>query len=163
MPRYTVAVDGRIGAPLESVKPNGEIVVEFELVNDVLAWIADQLVTHSPVGSGKDRHPGLYQKSHTLFADGQETDVGAVIPPADEYVFINTLPYARKIEHGLSRQAPDGVYQAVAILAQRRFGNIAQISFSYRAPFQGSFLSARSGGNKTENRQPAIIVKLGDI
>ena len=53
---------------------------------------------------------------------------------AEEYVFINTQPYARKIEgtggRRMAPQAPDGVYQAVATLAQRRFGNIARITFS---------------------------------
>jgi hypothetical protein len=155
IPRYTVSVDGREGAALASVKPNGVVVVEFELLNDTLAWIADQLITHSPVVTGK------YQKSHSLFADGIEIEIGAVIPPAEEYVFINTQPYARKIELGSSSQAPQGVYQVVAVLARRRFGNIAKISFAYRAPFGGRFLTARQGGNKAQNRQPAIIVKVG--
>jgi hypothetical protein len=155
IPRYTVAVDGRVGASLESVSSKGVISVEFALVNDTLAWIADQLSTHSPTKSGR------YKKSHTLFDDGHEVDVGGVIPDADEFVFINTVPYSNKIERGSSSQAPDGVYQVVAVLAATRFGNIAKISFSYRAPFAGSFLSARQGGNKAKNRQPAIIVKVG--
>lgn len=158
-PRSKTFVDGREGAALESVKPDGVIVTEFELVNDVLRWVADQLEMHSPVGSGRDPHPGLYKKSHTLFADGQEVSVGAVLPAAEEFVFINLVPYARKIELGSSSQAPDGVYQAVAILAQRRFGNIARISFGYRTAISGSFVGGRLG-NKSENRNPAIIVRL---
>lgn len=157
MPGYTVSVDGQAGAPLTSVKPDGVIVTEFELFNDVLAWIADQLEQHSPVGSGRDPHPGLYRKSHTLFADGQEVPVGNVVSPADEYVFINMEPYARKIELGSSSQAPDGVYQVIAILGQRRFGNVAKISFGYRTAISGAFVGGRAG-NKSENRNPAIIV-----
>lgn len=160
IPRHTIAVDGRIGAPLASVTPDGVVVAEFELVDDVLKWIADQLTTHSPVGSGRDPHPGLYRKSHTLFADGVETDVGGIIPDADEYVFINLVPYAKRIELGSSSQAPDGVYQAVAVLAQQRFGNIARISFGYRTAISGVFVGGRVG-NKSENRNPAVIVKLG--
>jgi hypothetical protein len=153
LPKYTVSVDGR-EAPLTSVKPDGVVVVEFELLNDTLAWIADQLIAYSPVKTGK------YKKSHTLFADGTEVEIGAVIPTASEYIFLNTQPYSRKLEMGRSSQAPQGVYQAVATLARRRFGNVAKISFAYRAPLGGKFRSARQGGNKSENRQPAIIIGM---
>lgn len=153
LPRYTVSVDGREGAALESVKPDGVIVTEFELVNDVLIWIADQLNIHSPFKTGR------FRRHNTLFADGQETNVGAVIPLAETYTFINTTPYARKIERGASSQAPDGVYQAVALLASRRFGNIAKISYSFRTAISGSFVGGRVG-NRSENRNPAIIVRL---
>lgn len=176
VPQYTVSVDGRIGASLDQVKPDGVIVAEFELFNDVLAWIADQLVTHSPVGGGGDKHPGLYQKSHVLFADGAEVEVGGVIPAASSYVFLNATPYARKIEKGSSSQAPDGVYQAVAILAARRFGNVAKIEFAYRALMSGpggsgrgtsrfrhgSSARAMRRGIVSDQRSPAIIVTLGD-
>jgi len=72
-------------------------------------------------------------------------------PPAQEYVFVNTTPYARKIEGNKGRppsspQAPDGVYQAVATLA-RKFSNVAKVTFSYRTV---------AGGE----RNPAIIVRL---
>jgi hypothetical protein len=153
MPRYTVAVDGRAGAPLETVKPDGVISAEFELFDDVLVWIADQLEKHSP------RLTGKYAMSHTVFADGVEVDVGAKIPDAQEIVFISTLPYARKIERGESSQAPDGVYQVVATLAQRRFGNIAKVTFSYRTALSGSLIGGRAGDRSSE-RNPAIIVRL---
>lgn len=153
MLRYTVAVDGRAGAPLETVKPDGVISAEFELFDDVLVWIAGQLETHSP------RLSGRYAKSHTIFADGVEVDVGAKIPDAQEFVFISTLPYARKIERGESSQAPDGVYQVVATLAQRRFGNIAKVTFSYRTALSGSLIGGRAGDRSSE-RNPAIIVRL---
>lgn len=141
VPPYEVFVDGREGAPLTSVKPDGTIRAEFQLVNEALAWISTQLQMHSPVLTGR------FAKSHELFADGVDTENPNVAPPAEEYVFINTQPYARKIERGMSPQAPDGVYQAVATLAQRRFGNVAKITFSYRTV---------AGGE----RNPAIIVRL---
>jgi hypothetical protein len=144
VPPYEVYVDGREGAPLTSVQPDGVIRAEFELVNEALLWIYQQLEKHSP------RLTGQYASSHVLFADGTEVSV-INPPPAEEYVFVNTTPYARKIEGTnkrppLSPQAPDGVYQAVAKLA-RKFGNVAKISFSYRTV---------AGGE----RNPAIIVRL---
>lgn len=152
-PRYTVKVDGREGAALESVKPDGEIFAEFELFNDLLRWIDQQLTIHSPKKSGR------YLKSHTLFADGVETEPATMLPAADEFVFISTVPYARKIERGASSQAPDGVYQVVATLAQRRFGNVARITFAYRTAIGGAFIGGRVG-NRSKERNPAIIVRL---
>lgn len=140
-PPYTVAVDGRVGAPLQSVKPEGVIAAEFEVFSNVLVWIDEQLQIHSPVKTGR------YKKSHILYADGVETSPTVIATAADEYAFVNSQPYSRKIERGLSPQAPDGVYQAVAVLAQGRFGNIAKVSFSYRAILGGE-------------RNPAVIVRL---
>lgn len=157
---FIVYVDGKRDVPLTDVRADGgEIDVEFEVAEDVLRWIADQLEKHSPVGSGKDPHPGLYKKSHVLFADGKEVEDITKTPPAAEYDFVNIVPYARKIERGSSSQAPDGVYQAVAILAQQRFGGIADISFAYRTPEEGAIVPAPRG-NRSEGRNPAIIVKL---
>lgn len=178
VPRYTVSVDGQVGAALTSVKPDGVIVAEFNVLIDALAWIEDQLIKHSPVGSGRDPHPGLYQRSHALFADGQEINVGDKIPDAEEYVFINDQPYARKIEGGpgkvaISPQAPEGVYQVVAHLAASRFGDVAKITFTFQAFIGGSVgtwaattkMSSKghaSAWARAEwlSRQPAIVVKI---
>lgn len=141
LPPFQTFVDGNRGAPLESVKPGGVIVVEFELVSDVLRYIGEQLVLHSPHLTGR------YEQSHRLFADGTPIDFNATAQGlAGEYVFVNTQPYARKIERGQSPQAPHGVYEAVATLAKRRFGRLAKIEFNFRT---------LTGGQ----RQPAIIVQ----
>lgn len=136
-PPQRVYVDGREGAPLESVKPvGGTILAEFDLLEDSLRWIGQQLVLHSPVRTGK------YANSHILFLDGEEMNPNDPIPPTfGEIVFLNTQPYARKIERGLSDQAPDGVYEAVAALAKRRFGNIVNIRFTYRAFSEGGIMA----------------------
>jgi hypothetical protein len=132
-PKYKTFVDGRSEARLESVRPKGgSIVFEFELVVDVLQWIHATLRERSPVLSGR------YRDSHTLFADGREADVGS-IPAAAEYTFMNTVPYARKIEVGRTRagrsfviQVPNRIYERTATDARARFGNVARISFDFR-------------------------------
>lgn len=169
VPAYDTFVDGRKGAALSTIKPNGVAVFEFELLDDVFGWIDLQLITHSPVKSGR------YRKSHAFIADGVEVDPQAAkIPDAREYVYLSTAPYARKIERGLSPQAPEGVYQAVAVLAAKRFGNIARIKFGYRAPLFGSVhewakrtkLEGRGrrigSSSRAEwlRRQPAIIITV---
>lgn len=155
-PEHKTFVDGRKEAPLESVKPDGLIVFEFNLITDLLAWIAEQLETHSPIRTG------AFAKSHKLFADGVEADP-ANPPPAEEYVFMSLLPYAESLEHGHSKQDPNGIYEVVATLAQRRFGNQAVVRFMYRTPF-GMTLSGLAGSARRQPHkdahQPAITVVL---
>lgn len=142
MPRHETFVDGRQGAAEETVKPDGTIAYGFALIEDLLSWVGEQLIIYSPVKSGK------YQRSHVLLADGVEVTAGEPIPSEiGELVFVNTQPYARKIESGSSPQAPDGVYEAVATLARRRFGNVARVAFSYRDVLD-------------LGRQPAIIITV---
>lgn len=166
-PGHDTYVDGRRETNLNTVRPDGVITFDFDLLNDLFGWIDLQLVKHSPVKDGD------YRRSHLLLADGVAIDPNGMIPEAREYVYINTQPYARKIERGLSNQAPDGVYQVVAELAKRRFGNIAQIRFSYRVPLFGEIDAwaaktkmqrAERPGLKGERRaewlrrQPAIVI-----
>lgn len=172
VPDYEVAVDGRPGAALETVKPDGVIIAEYDLLMEVFAWIGAQLVTSSPHRSGR------YAASHVFLADGVEVDPAGAVPDATEYVFLNAQPYARKIDRGLSSQAPDGVYQAVAAMATRRFGNIARVYFGYRSLIGGdvgtwaasSRMATRAPSRNIMGsaarrdwltRQPAIIIRLG--
>jgi hypothetical protein len=152
---YEQFVDGRADAALNSVNPDGgTIVFTFDVVNSALEWIGKQLLLNSPVGKG----PIHYKDSHILLADGVEIDADGEIPPADEYVFVNKLPYARKIERGESEQAPDGVYEVVADMASRRFGNVAKIRFTYRALYQPATRSKADKSASRDSRNPAISV-----
>jgi hypothetical protein len=159
VPTHETIVDGAIGASEDTVRPGGVIVYTFDLITDMFAWIEDQLIQNSPVGSGRDPHPGLYKRSHLFFADDVEAD--PLKPPAGIKVgtFVNAVPYARKIEAGESPQFPDGVYEAVAHTASRRFGNVARIVFDYRTAVGGAVLSGLKG-NKSAGRNPAIIATV---
>jgi hypothetical protein len=152
-PDHITIVDGRRGAEEESNRGNGSTIeYEFQVVlASVFEWIGEQLVLHSPVGTGRDPHPGLFAKSFLFFADGTEVDPTRPVPKAAEYVFLNSLPYARKIEAGESPQAPDGVFEAVASMAAKRFSNVARIGFGYRTP---------NGDKGRLTRQPAIVITL---
>jgi hypothetical protein len=144
VPSHRTIVDGRAGAALESVSLNGgTIEFDFDFIDPaILRWISDTLHQFSPVRTGR------YQRSHILLADGVEIDPTGAIPPAREYIFINSQPYAKAIERGLSPQRPEGVYQAVAIMAQRK-SNL-DISFGYQP---------LPGGGKWVGAQPAIVVR----
>jgi hypothetical protein len=164
VPPYQTFVDGRKSGALDRVRPDGVIVAEFDLISGLLSFVSEQLWIHSPVRTGR------YQKSHRIFADGAligevATNTRALAGPggrwtsgridAREWVFVSVVSYARRIERGWSPQAPDGVYQAVAALARRRFASLARVQFTYRGVNGLSFPKRRSS---TDMRQPAIVI-----
>jgi hypothetical protein len=156
VPAHQTVVDGAAGISEDHVRPDGVIVYTFELLGELFAWISEQLRVHAPVRSGR------FRDSFELFADGVLVDPAGEIPPAREYVFLSPLAYARKIEGSAvrppeSRQAPDGVFEAVAALAAQRFGNQALIRFSFRAPLGEQLVSGKAG---RDLRVPAIVVTL---
>lgn len=180
----TVFVDGREGAALESVNPDrGIIVAEFDLVLDVLDWILTRLRESSPVRSGK------YREGHRLFADGKEVSLSEEVPPAEEYAFTNTVPYSSRLEVGKTKsgrafviQIPPKLYFRVAGEARKRFGNIADINYTFRGIIDGAQVNAEKmpsslkrsrnrrgqfvttgtarGYNKSKNRFPTLTIRL---
>lgn len=127
VPDHDTFVDGAKTTSLTGITGRSTVLFEFHLLVDVIEWIDEQLIIHSPVRTER------YARSHVWFADGVEFENPSRPPPAEGYVVLNAQPYARKIERGLSSHAPDGVYEAVATMAKRRFGNIAYVGFSYRS------------------------------
>lgn len=175
--QYRTFVNGSANDRLETVNPDsGTIAAAWDLGTDVVKIVGDMLREHSPVGSGRDPHPGLYRDSHILFADGVEVKSPDPSLSAKEWVYISGVPYARKIEN---RQA-DGVYESVAALARQRFGNTAKITFAFRSLAEGGGTAldswaSSSGGKAWANarshrreslhgdwlrRQPAIVIKI---
>lgn len=155
---YVTTVDGVVGASEDRVQPQGEINYRFELMQGAFAWIRDQLMQHSPVKTGR------YEHSHILLVDGEQGDPDN--PPAEfkEAIFVSTVPYSRKIERA------DGVYQAVAVLAAGRFGNLASISFAYRPAPSGAIAewaktTELKHGRKAHDiqwltSQPAVVISM---
>jgi hypothetical protein len=124
---YKQFVDGSEGAPFGSVIPGGRIVIQFQRNLDVLAWIFEQLYKLSPVDTG------AYRADHELWVDGVQTEITPgekIVTGGSVYVLVNLRPYARRIEHGWSSQAPSGVYEITAVAAQRQFPGV-HILFDY--------------------------------
>ena len=162
-PDFERTVDGRRNAPEETVRPDGVIVYAFDvgLQGDVVDWCWQEVLRRAPVRSGR------FAASQVLYADGMPVETPDPTLQAQEWVILSTEPYARKIERGQSAQAPDGLYEAIATLAQRRFGNIARVRFGYRVPVGGvTGLERWASGRKRRNRrdaerdrrQPAIVI-----
>lgn len=181
VPPSETYVDGRAGAALESVKLDGGVILtRYEALTEVVDYVWEMLARYSPVGHGPyaDGHsPGRYRESHRLFADGAEMEPGSNTV-AKTYIFVSTLPYSRKVEKGQGSAPDEGVYEGAVELAKARFGNLADVRFTYQAVIEGGVqdysdiaLGGRRGGklNKTgpkreaykahnENRFPAIII-----
>jgi hypothetical protein len=164
---YTTRVDGREGAPLESVRPGGVIVFTFARLGPVLDWIYEALIDNSPIGPDEGGH---YKDDHWLFVndirvEAPSADAPLDIPAKSTVIFADLRPYSRKLEGGSSIQAPDGVYEQTAGEAHKKFP-WADITFSYRG-FQtetplnsGSKNPAhRAAANRSSNRFPVIIVR----
>jgi hypothetical protein len=160
-----VTVDGRTGASIDSVRPRGVIVIDFELVTELLAWIARALWERSPVGSGR------YRNSHTLYADGRPIGTlsgGALpgnLPDAREFAFSNVQPYAHKIEIGRTEsgrafviQVAPRAYERTAADAAARFPGLGRVTFAERAVIAG--VLARPRKRPGETSYPTIVVSL---
>jgi hypothetical protein len=133
VPAHETFVDGIRTEAIDGVRADGVIVRTYDVMPMVLAQIAELLWTHSPVRTGR------YEHSHHLFADGRDLGAlgeGGQLPalPAGvkEFMFASVVFYAEPIERGVSRRAPDGVYQVVAAMVQQDSGDVAKISFGYR-------------------------------
>lgn len=154
MPEHRQFVDGAEGKPLDQVRPDGgRIVFEFEIAQDIVPAILAELERVSPVLSGD------YRNSHMVFADGRQVLPGEPVPAAQEYVFLNPQPYARRIELGKMKMRVSGtdrVFQQAQRAAARRFGNLASIRFSYRSPIG----TAQTGKAGRASRVPAIVVTM---
>ena len=120
-----------------SIRTGGTIVFEFELFGELFAFVDAMLVLNSPYRTGR------YARSHVFLAGGVRADPLREPAAAPEYVFVNTQPYARRIE------ARRGVYEMVADMARRRYGRLANIRLTSRnAP----------GGRGRDTRNPAILI-----
>ncbi len=116
VPDHDTFIDGAKRQALSGITAGSTVLFEFHLLVDVIEYVDEQLILHSPVKTER------YARSHVWFADGVEFENPE--PPAARRAIHRPecQPYARKIERGLSPQAPEGVYEAVAALAKRRYG-----------------------------------------
>jgi hypothetical protein len=163
LPDFDTFVDGLKTEQLDRVRADGVIVRVYDAMPLVLMQIGTLLWDHSPYRSG------FYREHHYLLADGIEIAVvreGWSLPAlprgVNEFVFIPGATYARRLERGWSKQAPDGVYQVVGTMAKATFNRLAKISFGYRAlvgAAESKVEQAARPRAPRDLRQPAIIVQ----
>ncbi|MGE0289266.1 MAG: hypothetical protein AB7P16_23505 [Bradyrhizobium sp.] len=176
--RFRRWVDGRENATVEEAEAGSVIYIRYDRLDLVVQYAMETLFDLSPVGLPSDRragHPNLYRMSHTLMVDGQATRNLSDLKPGQEVVIINPVPYSRKIERGAMRmrlKGTDHVYEQAARIVKQRYGNLAEIRFTYRSavlPYVG--MGGSSGGKKTgpakraaagmerASRVPALVIR----
>lgn len=158
-------VDGRVGAPEESVRPGGVIVYRYPRLELVAQFALETLFELSPVLSGE------YRMGHRLFLNGKEVASLAAYKSGDEVAVTNYLPYARKIEIGKMTMRVSGssrVYAQARRRVMARFGNVASVDFTFRgligtASGAGTLVNpTKAKGrahNKSELRYPVLIIR----
>lgn len=144
-------VDGVEGAPEESVSFGGYILYNYPRLTLVAEYALEVLRDLSPIDSGQ------YYANHTLLLNGNPVEHLDAWEPGDDAIIINPLPYARKIEVGamtMRISGTDYVYAQAARRVRARFGNFANVQFTFR-PWSGKLLH---GPTKADMRYPVLII-----
>lgn len=100
-PQFLTYVDGRQGAPEETVKPDGVIRYVFSTIARAAAFALAYAEGTSPVLSG------TFRRSWIVVVNGQRWSGDlATIPPGAVVHLVNTTPYARRLEVGRRDRKP---------------------------------------------------------
>ncbi len=154
-PIYDRYVNGRHGAPEESVQAPGPILYVFSYWKPIIEFALDFLRKRSPVLTGK------YQGSHVVMVGSQILRPDAEIGAGETVHIVATVPYARKIEVGHMRMSvPDGVYADAGRAVKQRFGgrNGAVIVRNRNIEIPGGYILK---GVFTRGYKPGARKKLG--
>lgn len=112
---YTRYVNGREGAPEESVIAPGPILYVFA------NWPLIVRAALAELGKRVPKRTGRYASGFVVLADGKPVQSYADIGPRQEVTIFNVRPYTRKIEVGANGPGKHHYRRAVSAL-RRRFG-----------------------------------------
>lgn len=136
-------IDGREGAPVESVSPFGVAVFEFRYLPEIVAFAANVLFANSPVDTHPKHNDIVFRESRLLFVDGVfQQNIRDGMAPSElrwlldhpkgaEIIITDDEPYAGGLERGWSDQAPDGVYGISCGTVRRKYGNLVSAQFRW--------------------------------
>lgn len=173
--RYATFVDGRPGAPEETVRTDGggQILYRFGALAEAAAFALAYLRARSPVDSG------AYRNAWLVAVDGRKWlgDL-ADIPMQAEITITNPEPYARKIDVGgmkmsVPPQLIENARQALraafpTVKGERAFVNLPSslaAGINYPVPWILKSRGNRNGFVRRDNRAgmpityPALILK----
>lgn len=148
-PGIVSAVDGDRNKKFEDVRPDGQIIVLFDYLPEIVTAIFEELRARSPIGPSEGGH---YRNEHFAQLDG----IGLqplTVPTAEQaakatrITVTNPMPYARKLEVGTTRdggsfvvQVNPHIYESAMAVVRREFSGVAKISFNY-VDLQGAYVS----------------------
>lgn len=118
---FVRSVNGRVGAPEESVIAPGPIVYSFNWLPEIAAYALAFVEERSPVASGRFRRSWFVMVNGALVTDFE------AVPLDAEIIITNDQPYARKIEVGhMKMRVPPGIVEDAQQAVMRRYGNIVK-------------------------------------
>lgn len=180
-PRESLATDGVEGKLPEEMKVGGRAVLTFGVQDGgslLAAFAIAELQKVSPRGrSNSKAEAERYAANHIVIVDGRVAEPPYLLPQGwNQIIITNVLPYARKIERGLSSQRPDGVYEAIVLprtkewVRSNGFASLYSVTFTYKqglaVPFgkksyrYGPLKNRRKKiSNEARSALPAIIVE----
>jgi hypothetical protein len=116
---YDRFVNGREGAPEESVQVPSVILYAFNWWDDVIAAAFEELEKRSP------RKTGRYARSFIAISNGAVITDYSSLPGTAEVIVTNAQPYIRRIE------ARERVFAAARLALARRFGNAYRVEIRF--------------------------------
>ena len=139
----TRIVDGVVGALEETVR--AQIVYRYTRLDQPIIFALAFLKQISPVGTGKDHHPGLFRDSWFAMVDGERTEDFSRIPAGAVITITNDQPYSRKIDVGGMRlSVPPHLVDQAAQVVSGRYGNSVTAQASY-VTLQGGYVMKGHG------------------
>lgn len=152
-----------------------QIVYKYTMsMQPLVTFALETLKANSPVGSGSDKHPGLYRDNHMVFIDGHVVKDVSGWRPGQQINISNPVPYSRKIEAGrMKMSVPANVYERSAAIVAAIYGNSASVKFVFMPVSFGdnqawaSFSRMQRTGRKLSTkaradwlvRQPALEIR----
>jgi hypothetical protein len=119
---YTTLVDGRESSDLDRVRPDGSIVGIFDLTTDILTWIEQQLIAHSPVRTGR------YQKNRIASLSTASRPRSRIFRPAPARSFSrHWRPMRRRSSRMTGSRASPGRRLTVCTRLSRRWRGSALV------------------------------------
>jgi hypothetical protein len=129
-PLYRQIVDGIEGAPFVAVRPDGVIVLAWQLLREVVADTHGALVNRSP------RLTGAYIAGLLILVDGVVGTIADITIDTKQVVIVATVVYSRRLEVGKKKSGAPFVVQVAphivretAEVAKSLYGNVAAIEF----------------------------------
>lgn len=174
---FEVLTDGSPTKPPSMVKPRGKITAVDEAAQDfreAIGKVFDHLLSISPYSpkSQRDIARGMtthYIEAHHLYVNGSrlasEEAIRAYEPQRDDQImFVNSQPYATRIERGWSWQAPTGVYRVTANRLKRDYRDTLEIAYTDRILAE-AVPGAMIGFSRSAQRVPSVLITArgGDI
>jgi hypothetical protein len=162
---YRQVVDGREGAALDAVRPDGTILFAWQYLAEVAEDTLGALENRSP------HHSGAYILGLRVYVNGSETELAEINSDTREVRIVATVPYARRLEVGKRKsggpfvlQVRPHIVEQTAIVARKLYGSLADIRFGYVDLTNAYHLRTSASHRRVRSRTitdvqyPAIII-----